>query len=48
MGGGCGGKGGGGDATRAPQSSQSVPYSHCAGTPWRAVSEPGPPSWHAS
>ena len=29
-----------------PQSSQSVPVSHCALTPVASVSEPGPSSWH--
>ena len=24
-----------------------MPKSHCAGTPYMSVSEPGPPSWHA-
>jgi len=26
---------------------QSVPKSHCARKPYKAVSDPGPPSWHA-
>ena len=30
---------------RPPQSSQSVPYSHCASTPCTALSEPSAPSW---
>ena len=43
-----GGAGGGGEGmVRAPQSPQSVPYAHCASTPCKAVSEPGPPSWQA-
>ena len=32
---------------RGPQSEQSVPVRHCAGTPYRSSSEPGPPSWQA-
>ena len=42
------GGGGGGRKKRRPQSVQSVPKSHCTGAPNKAVSDPGPPSWHAA
>ena len=46
---GGGGEGGGegGEKKRGPQSVQSVPKMHRATAPYRAVCEPGPPSWHA-
>ncbi len=53
MGGGSGGGGGrggggmlGGDMRRAVQSLQSVPRAHAAGTPYKLVTEPAPPSSH--
>ena len=45
LGGGEGGGGEGGGKKRGPQSVQSVPKMHCAGVPYKAVRDPGPPSW---
>ena len=46
---GGGGEGGGegGDLERGAEAEEAGRKPHCAGTPYMAVSEPDPPSWHA-